>query len=191
MTRVRHIPLLVGPLLRTLPIGPMAAGGALAVLAVTPALLGAPAPGSQVWGLRIAALLLGGAASFALVERMPLVAVTATPRWLRQWTRTALGVLPAVVVWLALFELTGVSSGDLLLEASAGASAGVAGAAVAARHGHSATTGLAGPATQALLFAGTLFLPTSVWDAGPRWWLAALGGCLLVLLAANQLDRRR
>jgi hypothetical protein len=86
--------------------------------------------------------------------------------------------------------------GDLVGEALGCGLCGLAGAAVAARVGATATTALAGPATQGVLVAGTLFLPggSSPWPlpGSPRWadvhvgWWVAVTALVLVLLAANR-----
>jgi hypothetical protein len=198
---MHQIRLLIGPVVRIVPWVPLAAAAALAVLALLPALAGAPAPGTQVWGLRIAAVTLGAGASFAMVDPMAPLSVTPTPRWLRQWLRVSVAVLPGTAVWLGLFVLASRSLPDgdlpfagLAAEAAACALAGVAGAAVAARRRHTMT--VAGPATQGGLIAVTLFLtgrhsawplPAAAgWDAVHMWWAAAVPLLLAVLAGANR-----
>jgi hypothetical protein len=212
--RGRQAGLLIVPLVRAVPWLPLAAAVGLAVAAMLPAWLGGSAPATQVWGLRIAAMVLGAGASFAMVDVMAPVTLTATPRWLRQWLRFTLVVVPAVVVWSGLCLLAagsvpasgpGLPVRDLVGEALACFLCGMAGAAVAARMGHTATTALAGPATQGVLVVATLFLPAdrSPWSlpGAARWsgvhegWWAAVPVLILVLVAANRetwpLFRRR
>jgi hypothetical protein len=198
---IRQVRLLVVPVSRTVPWAPPATAAGLSLLACLPAVAGAPAPASQVWALRVAAFLLGAGACFALVEPMTLVAVTPTRRWLRQWLRTAVAVAPAIAVWLALFALAsrslpanGLPLAELAAEASVCALTGLAGAAVAARRGHSRTTALAGPAAQAGLIAATLFLtgrhspwllPTAEAATIHHWWTIAAPIPVLIMAAAN------
>jgi hypothetical protein len=200
--RARQFPLLVWLAVRAVPPGPMAAAVLLSAVGMLPACLNAPEPASQVWGLRIAGVLLGAAASFGMVESMSLLAVTATPRWLRQWTRAMTVLLPTAVVWLLLYAAADSSStaslpfGPLAVEALTCAFAGIAGGAAAARHGGGPTTGLAGAVTQGCLIAATLFVPAKQspwalpaapgWEATRGWWLATLVVLALVLTAANR-----
>jgi hypothetical protein len=202
MMRVRQFLLLVRPVTRAVPLGPMAAAVTLSLVGTLPAFLDAPEPASQVWGLRVAGVLLGAAASFGMVEPMSLLAVTATPRWLRQWARVMAVLLPTAVVWSLLYALTDASSaallplGDLVVEALTCALAGIVGGAAAARHGGGATTGLAGAVTQGGLICATLFVParhspwalpaTPRWEAGRGWWLAVLVVLAVALIAANR-----
>ena len=202
MMRARQLVLLVWPVTRAVPVGPMAAAVALSLVGMLPAVLDAPEPASQVWGLRVAGVLLGAAASFGMVEPMSLLTVTATPRWLRQWVRAMTVLLPAVVVWSLLYAAADASSGaslplgDLAVEAVTCAIAGIVGGAAAARHGGSATTGLAGAVTQGCLICATLFVParhspwalpaTPGWEAGRGWWLAVLVVLAVALIAANR-----
>ena len=200
--RVRQAALLFRPLVRIVPWVPVATAAVLAVLALLPAFLGAPAPDTQVWGLRIAAVLLGAGASFAMVDMMIPPAVTPTPRWLRQWLRLLIAFGPAAGFWWVLCLLATESApgalpvGDLAVEAAVCCLAGMAGAAVAARTGHGRTTALAGPATQALLLAASA-APSGSWSPWPLpaagtwarthdYWSAALVVCVAVLLAANR-----
>jgi hypothetical protein len=205
LVRARQVGLLVVPLVRAVPWLPMVAAAGLALAANLPAWLGGSAPGAQVWGLRIAALSLGAAASFAMVDAMAPLTVTATPRWVRQWLRFTLAAVPAAVVWGVLCLLAvgtmpagvpGLPVGGLVGEALACFLCGPAAAAVAARVGHSTTTALTGPAAQGLLVVGTLFLrgDRSPWplpgeaswpDVHIVWWLA-VAAFTLVLSVANR-----
>lgn len=219
--RARQAVLLLGPLVRIVPWAPAVTAAALALLALLPAVLGGPAPDTQVWGLRIAAVLLGAGASFAMVDLLIPLTVTPTPRWLRQWLRFAIALVPAAGLWwgLCLLAAASMPSGgsggggltlplaDLAVEAAVCGLAGVAGAAVAARSGHHRSTALAGAAIQALLLALSLVLggswspwplpPAGTWDQVHRYWSVALVVCAAVLLAANRdewplrLSRRR
>ncbi len=169
--------------------------------AVLPALLGAAAPAAPVWGLRIAAVLLGAGASFAMVDLMAPLTITPTPRWVRQWLRFTIVVIPAALVWavlclLAVGTTPGLPVRDLVGEALVCALSGLAGAAVASRVGTSRTTALAGPAVQGLLVVASLFL-TGRWSpwplpGAPGWavvhagWWTAVPVLVAVLLAANR-----
>jgi hypothetical protein len=205
---------LIVPLVRAVPWLPVVAAAGLSVAAMLPALLGGSAPAAQVWGLRIAAMLLGAGASFAMVDVMAPLTMTATPRWLRQWLRFTVAVVPAAVVWGGLCLLAvgsvpavgpGLPVGDLVGEALGCLLCGLAGAAVAARVGHTPTSALAGPAAQGALVVATLFLQgaRSPWalpgaanwsDVHVGWW-AAVPVLAVVLVAANRevwpLFRRR
>jgi hypothetical protein len=170
-----------------------------------PALLGATAPAAQVWGLRITAVLMGAGASFAMVDAMAPLTVSPTPRWVRQWLRFAVALIPATIVWGGLYllaaaalpvDLPALPGGDLAAEATVCYLSGLVGAAVAARVGHTMTTALAGPATQGGLLVTTLFLPgtSSPWalPGAASWadvhigWRAAIPILVLALLAANR-----
>ena len=201
--RLRQARLMVGPIVRIVPWVPVTAATAVSALALLPAVSDAPAPASQVWGLRIAAVVLGAGASFAMVDPMAPLSVTPTPRWLRQWLRVAIALLPAVAVWGCLYAVAGVSteagllpSGDLMVEAVVCALAGLVGSAMAARHGHSLTTAVAGPATQGGLMVATLFLPAEYsawplpaaphWETAHDWWAAAVPVLVVGLAMANR-----
>jgi hypothetical protein len=199
--RARQVVLLVGPLSRAVPWLPLAAAAGLSVAAMLPALLGAAAPAAQVWGLRIAAMLLGAGASFAMVDAMAPLTMTATPRWLRQWLRCTLVAVPAAAVWgvlclVAVQTAPALPLGDLLGEALGCFLCGLVGAAVAARARHTTTAALAGPATQGVLVVGTLFLQgdRSPWalPGAPSWadvhvgWWMAVPVLIVVLVGANR-----
>ncbi|MFI6073327.1 hypothetical protein ACIA5C_17265 [Actinoplanes sp. NPDC051343] len=196
--RIRQVVLLTVPVTRMIPWPPVAVAGALSLLACVPAVAGAAAPASQVWALRIAAFLLGTGACFALIEPLAPVATTPTPRWLRQWLRTVIALVPATLAWLALFALLApghrLPLTGLAAEAAVCGLTGVAGAAVASRRGHSVTSALAGPAAQGGLIAATLFLSGdhSPWllpgtpTAAHAWWTAAVPVPVLILGLANR-----
>jgi hypothetical protein len=204
-TRGRSALLLVRPLVRAVPWVPLIAATALSALALLPALLTTTsAPAAQVWGLRIAAVLLGAGASFALVDQMAPMTMTPTPRWLRQWLRTAIGLVPATAVWLGLYLVAAASMpagqslpfGDLAVEAAVCCLSGPAGAAVAARVGTTTTAAVAGPATQGALMLATLFLTgaqspwplpgAGSWNDVHDSWLLALPVLVAALFAANR-----
>ncbi|WP_148307825.1 hypothetical protein [Actinoplanes friuliensis] len=181
---------------------PLVAATGLSVAAMLPATFGAAAPDAQIWALRIAAVLLGAGASFALVDLMAPLTMTPAPRWLQQWLRTAIAVVPATVVWLTLYLLANASTPvalpfrELATEAAVCFLGGLVAAAVAARVGHSATTALAGPAVQGTMLLATLFLtgkyspwplPESRhWSGVHEYWLWALPILVSVLFAANR-----
>ena len=201
--RIRQVLLLIGPVVRIVPWIPVAAATTVSVLALLPAMADASAPASQIWALRIAAVLLGAAASFAMVDPMAPLSVTPTPRWLRQWLRVAVALLPAATVWVSLYAVAAstlaqgrLPFGDLAVEAAGCALAGVVGAAVAARRGHSMTTAVGGPATQGGLMVATMFLPskysawpmpeTAQWERAHDWWWMALPVLVVGLGLANR-----
>ncbi|GAA2893985.1 hypothetical protein Acy02nite_55660 [Actinoplanes cyaneus] len=199
---------MLAPLIRAVPGLPLLAAIALAATGMLPALLGAAVPAAQVWGLRIAALLLGAGASFAMVDPMAPVTVTATPRWLRQWLRFTIVAVPAGLVWAGLCLLAVAAMpldrpplpvAGLAIEAAVCVLGGLTGAAVASRAGSSATTAPAGPAFQAALVVATFFLPgrwspwalpgAATWTAVHLGWWAALPVLVAVLAAANREAR--
>jgi hypothetical protein len=200
--RARQTGLLVRPLARAVPWMPVLGAAALSGLTVLPALLREPEPHSALWGLRIAAMLLGAAASFALADRMVPVAVAPTPRWLRQWLRTGLAVVPAATVWIGLYALvravlgagSAAPGGELAVEAAVCGLTGLAGAAVAARV--TAAGALTGPATQGALVLASLFLTGSLdpwqspgsehWTAVHVGWSALLPVIALALIIGNR-----
>ena len=169
---------LVGPLARAidwLPIG-VTAPFALALAAIV-------SPGrdldvlSVLLALRAAALLLGAAAAFALVDAMtPSSGALPVPRWMRQWLRTAMAFAAVAAVWGAAYTIAGVRLApgaplplaDTALEAAVCVLAGLAGAAAAVRRvgGRQAASALLG-----VLLAGSLFLTgdLSPWVALPAW----------------------
>ncbi len=210
--RVRQVGALVGPLCRAVPWWPLAAAVVLGVLVLLPAVAVDGGPYRALPGLRLAAMLLGAAASFAMVDAMAPTVVAPTPRWLRQWLRCALAVVPAAVAWAALYGTVRVLAGpaalgpgaDLTVEALACGLAAVAGAAVAARNRHTATAALAGPLTVGVLVAGSLFLTGSAspwvdpshpqWDRMHGYWGVAVAVVVVVLLVGNRdawVARRR
>lgn len=204
MLRAQQSVLLLRPLTLAIPWGPLALAAALATLILLPALLDDPAPYAALLELRLAAVLLGAGASFAMTDRMAPTVVPATPRWLRQWLRLVIVVVPATLAWLALHSIAVVvlgadataPAGDLAVEALVCGFTGVAGSAVAARYRHTSTGALAGPMTQFTLVAVTFFvdkqsspwLPpgSSNWSTVHRYWLLGLPIIGLTLLLVNR-----
>lgn len=204
MLRARQSLLLLRPLAVAVPWGPLALAAGLSALILLPALLDDPAPAAALLELRLAAVLLGAGASFAMTDGMAPTVVTATPRWLRQWLRLAIVVLPAALAWLALHSIAiavlgsdaTAPAGDLAVEAIVCGFTGVAGAAVAARYRHTQTAALAGALTQFTLATFTFFIdkqhspwlpPGSPnWSAVHRYWLLGLPIIAITLLLANR-----
>ena len=203
--RCHQVVALVVPIAHAMPWLPIVGASVLASLALLPALLMRQSdPYAGLRGLRIAAVLLGTGASFAIVDRVaPGLAVPA-PRWVRQWVRLLLALVPAAMVWLALYVAAVARIGragtaparDLFVEAAVCVLTGVAGASVAARRHHTAAGALAGPLTQFMLvvagaFVGTAYSPWAPpnsphWSAIQRGWSIALLLAIAVLLLANR-----
>lgn len=191
----RAVPLLLRPLCHAIHWTPL-------IVAVTlmPALAGLIAATAPVLQpdvalnlLRASMLLIGAAAAFALADEMAIsAAAVPSPRWLRQWLRTAMAMAAAAAGWLATYMVVAVwpdhrvsvPLAGAALEATVGVTVGLAGAAFAVRRlpqGHGA---IAGTVTLSVAFFGSLFLrgDWSPWPRpdDPRWdtvhmgWLAAL-----------------
>ncbi|GAA5178598.1 hypothetical protein GCM10023322_06140 [Rugosimonospora acidiphila] len=187
--------LLVRPLARAVPWWPLAAAAALAALSQLPALLAEPAPGLALPGLRLAAAGLGAAVCFAMPDRMASTVMAPSPRWLRQWLRVALTLLPAAVVWALLYRavvavggrLVAGPAGYLTLQAAVCGLTPLAAAAVAARYRDELSAALTGPLVAGVALVGTLFFTgtRSPWPipAQPGWTVAQL--CWPVALAVN------
>lgn len=149
--------------------------------------------------VRLAALLLGAAAGFAVVD--PVAVVTPLPRWVRQWLRTTLGFAAAAVAWCAVFAVLafraapGVDTGfdGYALEAAVCVSAGLACTAVVATRRADRMTGAVGAAVLLALAASTLFYEGRVWPLPeePEWaavhqaWPVAFPIPLIILTLAN------
>jgi hypothetical protein len=203
MLRSRQAVLLVTPLVRAVSWWPLGVAIALSLLALLPTLRH-QSPYAALLPLRLAAIMLGGAAAFAMVDQMAPMTVAPTPRWLRQWLRLVLALLPATACWVALAALARSVLGpdaigpstEVAVEATVCALIGVSAAAVAARHRHTATGELAGPMAQALLATATLFLPDAwspwlspdfpAWPTVHRYWLACLPILAVILFLANR-----
>ena len=196
--------LMIRPSIQAISWWPFGAAVVLAVLGLLPPLLSEAAAGWALPGLRLAAAALGAAACFALPDRMASTVMTPFPRWLRQWLRLALVLLPAGAVWALL--LLGVHAarggraigppGFVLLQAAVCGLLPVAAAAVAVRREATVAAALAGPATQGVALVGTLFFAgtgspwpvpaTPAWSGPQRSWLPALALTAAVLLLANR-----
>lgn len=103
MSRFRLVVLLARSLARAVPWWPLVAATLLAVLSQLPVLLAEPVPGLALPGLRLAGAGLGAAVCFALPDRMASTVMAPSPRWVRQWLRVALTLLPAMAVWALLY----------------------------------------------------------------------------------------
>ncbi|MFE9658307.1 hypothetical protein [Micromonospora sp. NPDC006431] len=196
--------LLARPLARAVPWWPLAAAAALAVLSQLPALLAEPAPGLALPGLRVAAAALGAAVCFALPDRMASTVMAPSPRWVRQWLRMALNLMPAAAVWALLYLAVVAVSGRLVvgpagyltLQAAVCGMIPLAAAAVAARYRDDLDAALTGPLVQGIALVGTLFftgakspwpIPSETgWTAAQLCWPPALALSAAVLLLANR-----
>ncbi|WP_200216767.1 hypothetical protein [Micromonospora coerulea] len=94
---------------------PLAAAAALALLSQLPALLAEPVAGLALPGLRLAAAALAAAVCFALPDRMASTVMAPSPRWIRQWLRVALVLLPATTVWVLLYLAMVAVNGRLVV----------------------------------------------------------------------------
>ncbi|SCE84149.1 hypothetical protein GA0070564_1011256 [Micromonospora mirobrigensis] len=196
--------LLTGRLARSVPWWPLAAATALAVLSQLPALVVEPTPGLALPGLRLAAATLGAAVCFALPDPMAATVPAPSPRWIRQWLRTTLTLVPASAVWALLYLMVVTVDGRLVTgpRSYLFVQAAVCGllpqsvAAVAARYRNDVGAALVGPLAQGVALGGTLFLAGSAspWSVpvAPEWsgvalaWPAALMLLATVLLLANR-----
>ncbi|MFC7528965.1 hypothetical protein [Actinoplanes sp. GCM10030250] len=191
--------LLVPHLVRAVPWWPLVGAVSLAILAQLPLLAEEPSGRAVLTGLWLAAGVLGAAAAFALPDGMASTVITPVPRWVRQWLRTGLVVLPAGVVWALLYmaarHIAGPEAVGDGLVAGAGIGAGAVGgagfvvlqaavcgllpvavAAIGARYRDTASGALFGPVAQGMVLVGSLFFsdrasPWSVPGAG-EWTTA-------------------
>ncbi|WP_213453333.1 hypothetical protein [Rhizomonospora bruguierae] len=204
MSAIRLGMLLLKPLARAVPWWPLAAAATLAVLGQLPVLFAEPVAGLALPGLRLAAAALGAAACFALPDRMASTVLAPSPRWVRQWLRLALNLIPAVAVWVLLYlavvavggRLVVEPAGYLTLQAAVCGLIPLAAAAVAARYRNNLGAALTGPLVQGVALVGTLFFPgtRSPWPIPPEtgWtvahlcWPPALVVSAAVLLFANR-----
>ncbi|WP_204034329.1 hypothetical protein [Micromonospora qiuiae] len=182
----------------------MAVAAALAVLSQLPVLLAEPAPGLAQPGLRLAAAALGAAVCFALPDRMASTVLAPSPRWVRQWLRVALNMMPAAALWALLYlavvavggRLVVGPAGYLTLQAAVCGLIPVAAAAVAARYRDDLGAALAGPLVLGVALVGTLFftgtrspwpIPSEPeWTAAQLCWPSALALSAVALLLANR-----
>lgn len=104
---------LLGPLARAIDWKPVLVTAVLSLGMAAAAMPGAVVePGSAAVTLRMAGVLLGAAAGFALVD-VAAVATTVSPvpRWLRQWIRTLLVMGAAAAAWAVTFLLLAARMG--------------------------------------------------------------------------------
>lgn len=204
MSAIRMGMLLLKPLARAVPWWPLAAATVLAVLSQLPAMLAEPAPGLALPGLRLAAAALGAAVCFALPDLMASTVMAPSPRWVRQWLRVGLTLLPAVAVWALLYlAVVAVSgrpvvgpTGYITLQAAVCGLIPLAAAAVAARYRDDLGAALTGPLVQGVALVGTLFFtgtkspwpipPETGWTTAQLCWPPALALSAAVLLLANR-----
>jgi hypothetical protein len=177
-------------------------------IAVAITALGAPTPDEAVTCLRVAAVLLGAAAAFALIDLMePSTAALPVPRALRQGLRTLIALFLVALSWaviaavVTLRSRTSLPWSGLTLEAAVLTTTALAAAALAVHR--VAGKPAAGVATAALLalIAATLPLTgaawpwpeanTAGWSDAHRAWALALPVPLLVLYEANRRPCRR
>lgn len=207
MLRCRQVAVLLGPICHAVPWLPLAGAAGLSLLVLLPSLLADPVPYAALTGLRVAAVMLGAGAAFAMVDPMAPATVAPTPRWLRQWLRLVVVVVPAVAVWSVLHTVAVAVLGptatgpvrDIAVEAATCGLAGLAGAAVGGRYRHTVVGALAGPMTQFTLIVSTHFiaedysawaLPNNPhWETIHRGWSIGLLIIVAVLVAANRDTR--
>ncbi len=188
---------LVRPLARAIDWTPLAVTVPLS-LAISA--WGAAEPDVALTCLRVAAVLLGAAAAFTLIDPMDAsTAALPVPRAHRQWLRTLLALAAVAITWAAITGLVALLSPTALpwpgltLEAAVLTTTTLAATATAVHHIPDKPAALTGAAVTLLLIAATLPLPTTMWAAPntPTWpdshhqWAAALPMAVLVLLRAN------
>lgn len=146
---------LVRPLTRAIDWTPLAVAVPLTVALIAP--LGLLVPDNAPVMQRIAALLLGSAAAFALVDPLDRdTAATPVPRWLRQGLRAGMALMVAASAWAAVCVITTSRMPEevrpplsaLATEASALIVVGLVGAAFALRHQANRSKALAGGIVQ-------------------------------------------
>lgn len=196
---------LIPHLARAVSWWPLGAAILLAVLAQVPAVASAePSSWAVLTGLWLAAGVLGAGAGFALPDPMASTVVTPVSRWIRQWLRAGLVLLPAVLFWTLLYVVVRRAvapvvtwpDGFVVLQAAVCGLLPVAAAAFGARYRDTATGALLGPVTQGVALVVTLFFtePNSPWSlpAADGWttaqrvWPLALLLVVLSLLLANR-----
>jgi hypothetical protein len=187
------------PLLVVTPVVPALAG-------LFRTLEGELPPGAALIMLRVAGTLLGAAAAFALPDPMAgSTAAVPSPRWLRQWLRTALALGYAATAWAVSYRIVAAWSigappwWDITAEAAVCVAVGLAGAAFAVRRTPERLAATAGAATLFGLVFASLFLPGRWspwpdigevhWDAVHAGWLAALPVTLAALAIAHRDTR--
>lgn len=204
---MRTVPLLLRPVGRAIHWTPLLV--AVTLMPALAALIAATAPVLRtdiaLNLLRASMLFVGAAAAFALADDMATsTAALPSPRWLRQWLRTAMAMAAAAAGWAATYAIVAAGSdvgmsvpfAGAALEAAVAVAVAVAGAAFALRQPRERQAAIAGMATLALAFLGSLFLKGtwSPWPGpdDPRWdvvhlgWLAALAVSLAAILVAHR-----
>lgn len=195
---------LLGPLIRAVDWTPVAAVASVSVglaLATTP---GSPVePDNAAITLRMAGVLLGAAAGFALVDTASATTmVVPVPRWLRQWLRLLLVAAPIAAVWAGTFLILSVRLAEgaelaapgLATEAIVCLLTGLACTAFVVRQRPERLAAVIGAAV--LLGLAVITLPwfEAVWPypGSPRWdkvhqvWLAVLPVPLVGLFLAHR-----
>ncbi|MEU4833213.1 hypothetical protein [Streptosporangium sp. NPDC023615] len=197
-------PALLLPLARAIDWPPLAVAVPLAAALAAVVRPGEPVdPSLGLLVLRTAALLLGAAAAFALVDAMGTgTAATPVPRWVRQWARTVMAGAVAAAGWGVTYAIVAarLAPGDALplagtaVEAAGCVLAALAGAALAVRHHPGRQAALAGVLVQLVLVVAARPVGDAAWpepgaphwDAAHVWWAAALPLFVLVLLLAHR-----
>ncbi|MFF4951434.1 hypothetical protein [Streptomyces chattanoogensis] len=195
---------LLPPLIRAIDWVPVIAA---AVVSLGLALATAPGstvePSNATITLRMAAVLLGAAAGFALVDTAAVTtAVTPVPRWLRQWIRTLLVAGAAAAAWAGTYLLltarladgTEIQTPGLVTEAAVTLLVGLACTAIAVRQRPERIAAVIGAAALLAVAVSTLPYmediwpyPTSPWwDEIHRAWLSVLPAPLLALALAHR-----
>ncbi|MFH8556232.1 hypothetical protein ACH4GP_28575 [Streptomyces celluloflavus] len=195
---------LLPPLIRAIDWVPV---GAAAVVSLGLALVTTPGsavePANAMVTLRMAGVLLGAAAGFALVDAAAVTtAVAPVPRWLRQWIRTLLVAGAAAAAWAGTLLLLMVRLADgtemrtpgLVTEAAVSLLIGLACTAVAVRQRPERIAAVIGAAALLVIAVSTLPYVEDVWPypASPRWgeihraWLWVLPTPLLTLALAHR-----
>ncbi|WP_433792834.1 hypothetical protein [Actinoplanes sp. CA-252034] len=196
--------LLIPHLARAVSWGPLGAAMLLAVAAQVSVLADEPLEWAVLSGLWLAAGVLGAGSGFALPDLMGSTVITPVPRWVRQWLRTGLVLLPAVLVWVSIYvgvrRVVGPAltwpTGYVILQAAVCGLLPIAAAAVGARYRDTTIAALAGPAVQGVLLVVTLFFtqqasPWSMpepggWTVAQQGWPVALALALVTLVLANR-----
>ncbi|GAA4940089.1 hypothetical protein [Actinoplanes utahensis] len=200
---------MTGPLLRHLirsvPWWPFAAAMALALLVQYP-VWSSPEPqsGTALFGLRLAAAVLGAAAGFALPDLMASTVVTPIARWRVQWLRLAVLLVPSALAWVVLHAVVRSAGGPaftwpvdfVILQAAVCGLLPVAAAALGARYRDDPSGALLGPAAQGAAVVVSLFFtdssspwpaPVSTgWTPAQQSWPVVLVLVLAVLVVANR-----
>jgi hypothetical protein len=198
MMRARQALLLIRPLLRTLPLAPLAAAGACGLLVVH-------LEGDLLLRLRAAAVALCLGAAFALDD--PAAQTTAaapTPLLFRRLLRLALVLTFVAVLWASLIAYADDAPRALALELAAMLAFGLAASALAFRFAPDGRGGLAGgSALLVFLAAAGLALPDrwTLFASAPgdpgwttshgRWALVLAFGLLVLVHASLDPGRRR